>query len=268
MMGAPLSGPALLMVLLVVSGVARTQEIESPPANISHQMWFYRWQASLIGWQGEGVAGWLPGPDGAMRLEVSGGETALAEPRSLVSLQGEGQTIVLNGDLFGTRNPWGEAWQRLRPAEGLWLRLVADVLGEHRPSAPVLAAGVVPLASIRRAPLPRPFFAGGRSSPPARWRFQLPGLLDNPGPGSARSFRGRLTSRGLGRGGHATILTVTLLGAPARNVWRLTTSRLPGWVELERQEILILDSPPPPEAFVPLWPLAESLDLPPGFFGN
>ena len=167
-----------------------------------------------------------------------------------------------SGNLSGTRNAWAEAWQPLAYAEGLWTRLLADLLESGRPSALVRAAGVRPLSSPASVAIPRPrFLAGGAGARLSR-RFQLPDLLKPSTGPRETSLRDELGSRGAGRGGQDDILTLVVRPDLQGRSWRVTTSRLPGWVEFRDRRGLAVASPRA-EVFVPLWPLSQLLEFSP-----
>ena len=82
---------------------------------------------------------------------------------------------------------------------------------------------------------------------PASWRPPA------PGPDEVGDLRRRLAARGLGRGGDGLVLSLRwdeggLVATSARWPGRLVLRRTGG----EAAEL-------PPEAFLPLWPLAEFL---------
>jgi hypothetical protein len=162
----------------------------------------------------------------------------------LLQRRGRGWTLA-GQPVGGFVQPWSEPWRAVGPAAAAafggvldrWRGAVADDDPPARPRrwrpAPQHADQVVTLT--------------GWDDLPAEWR-----LAARPRQGG--DLRRRLTARGLGRGGDGVVLRLRRLeGALVAR-----SNRWPGTLTLAApgHEAATL----PPEAFLPLWPLAEFLD--------
>ncbi len=259
----------LVLYLLSLSwnpGKARAQESLDAGSTLFQS----GWTGSVLGRTQSGELCWVMGPEGALRLEilfpVVRPGNALTAPNLLNDLlrqRGQGYCLVLGEGADGTFNPWGEPWQRLDTAVGRWLIPVARLVSGH-PEAP--AFSLPPWREVTPATRGREFrLSPGRKisvgSASRTWQAELPALkrvLEEPATSSvATTFRRDSVGRGMGRGGSAEILRLTLsCGSPGS--WTLTTSRKPGRLELSvplRHAI----QRPGLEVFAPLWPLADVL---------
>lgn len=236
---------ALLMISTAVAKPGQTAETE---ADLPGTIRTVAYRASVFSFQDSGTVLWLPGPDGIMRLEIRRGRAGHDALTPLLAQSGAGWTAILGGQNPGTLNAWQEQWRQ--PPAGL--AQAARLVNE------ALTAG--PTLSVDRK---------------TRWRagaHRLNGRthgIDSLNPVSAEAssgpaFRQVVAARGWGRGGLGDVLALRwetgAEGQASHLVVRST--RRPGRLELTplaTYDVIYAM----PEAFVPLWPLAQLLTLTP-----
>ena len=176
------------------------------------------------------------------RLEVGVDEGGVpVDEASLLARRGRGWTFC-GGDEGAFVQPWHEAWEPLGPATARFLASLLQALQrEDGRGGGTTAPGML---ANRRAPA-RIVLETWDDLPPA-WRPPRRG----PGPSAGR-LRTRLVARGLGRGGPGLVLDHEVAGP----VQRLTSARWPATIELRPDPGHTLPQLPP-EAYLPLWPLA------------
>jgi hypothetical protein len=245
----------------------------SPAAESFGTLYFAKWGLSVWGAEEKGAVCWLRAEGGRLRLDVardlSGGR---GEPdlNQLLHRQGEGWTLAIPVPGSGTFNTWGKEWKKVRGDLARWAELLTGLL-ERGPSLNQvqLPSGVQLLAPVATT-CQRPRWLESLSEPVFSTRVQLPAWQFEPISeegiatlGSVTSFRSVMRARGRGRGADKEILTIrwdpgrvqtSAIGAS------ITSSRRGGRLLIEAlQEVPVRYSYP--ESFLPLWPLAESIDL-------
>lgn len=194
------------------------------------------WRAEALGREVGGVAGWVAGPGGALRLDLTVADDRAADPspgtgEALLARQGRGWTLVTGAGGDGVYGAWDREWQA--PPAGL-SALALEV------AALAAAPGAGPARRTLR--LDADPSAGSTATP----------KIEGPG----RGFRRALVTRGRGGGGPGERVTVRA-GAGDGRV-RVRSSRRPGWLEVaprERRTALGLAE----EVFLPWYPLGEVL---------
>jgi hypothetical protein len=262
-----------LVLALFLIPVISLAEISEPDSGESDRLQLVSWEASFLGNLQPGVACWVLSAEGALRLEVLPGAHENSHLSDLLEQEGEGFTLILGTGLSGTFNPWRQEWRSVDAAAAGWVRLVAGVLTGQDPRQVVrdqegrlLEQGLANHAP----PVPRFFHGLSDPSQPSRLRVQLPALDNLAGPGvslpderrggTISRFRQRMTFRGDGRGGDEEILTMAAVSWRGKTAWSLNSSRKPGRLLVSTPEPWAISSPGP-EAFAPLWPLVDLVDL-------
>lgn len=238
---------------------------------------FAGWRATAYGEEVAGFACWLAAADTALRIEIlaapdrpDADQPALTDHwrRALLERQGDGWTYAKAGQTQpGLLNRWGDEWRAVSPDLARLLRSVVARLATD-PAALAAPAQLTAQDSSgprRWRPLPR-----GRQ--PRQGSERLSGELWVTPPGDAgaagpatesrATWRRELVTRGRGRGGLAEAFVLTWVApehGQAAPQLTLRSVRRPGVVRLWR---LAAESVryPIPEAFLPLWPLAQLLD--------
>jgi hypothetical protein len=208
------------------------------------------YRATAFSYHEAGTLLWLVGPDGILRLEIRRADntaTGTDAWQPLLEQQGEGWTAIIAGHSDDTINAWGAQWR-------------------HPPAGLAQAAQLVTAALALGPP---------EAQGPKRWRagqtagqttkYRVASLVDSttsvlPGP----PWRREQTARGLGRGGQDNVLVLKWVAEAVERpaTLQVTASRSPGRLELElpiAAEVIYAM----PEAFVPLWPLAQLMTFTP-----
>lgn len=207
-------------------------------------------------WQLSSPLGEISGPlivlqdhDGSSwRCEVGLQDQAMVDPRSdLLHRTGRGWTITCS-EGEGFIQPWNDAWHPLgsEVTETFQQMIVAWEMGisPGEPAAP-------PSFRHRWQATPhhgqthQVLVLDSLDDLPASWQLQ---------PRSSHEtghLRRRLTTRGRGRGGEGVVLKLTV----EEGNLNITSVRWPGRLVLVRQGWVPM--PAPPEAYLPLWPLAD-----------
>ena len=177
-------------------------------------------------------------------------EIAMAEggawpsPEDVLHRRGRGWTITATPDGSFVK-PWSEPWRQLGPAAG---QAFASMLREWNGAAAAAARTTERHRwRLRESTRPEPVILDDWAGLPDAWR--PPG----EGVGDGGVLRRRLTARGRGRGGDGLVLDLRWEGDDLV----ATSARWPGRVVLIKTGAEPVDVPP--EAFLPLWPLAEFL---------
>ncbi|MCB1182000.1 hypothetical protein KDM41_01065 [bacterium] len=199
---------------------------------------------------GHAVAGalvWLDDGNGSLRVEVARGGPAAPTPAAVADLcawRGSGWTLVCGENGEGTLAPWSEPWRPV--AAGLSQAVRAIAAAVHAgPGDDVGRTG-------------RPW----RAAPPAR-REQRLEVANLVGDAPRAGWHGLVGGTGWGRGRAGEILALAWLVGPdgSRSRLQVRASGRPGALELvpdASRAVRYYD----PDAFIPLWPLAESLLVP------
>jgi len=243
-----------ILVISVTAGNGAVGETVEASANLPGSISIYSYRASVFSFQETGTLLWLAGPDGALRLELNRGVVATAGHRlvdPLLHQVGQGWTAVFGEHSQGTINPWGERWRQPPLGLGHMAQLVGEALAVGPPAA-VSERAVVSAEAWR---------AGARRI--SRIKFTIPSLEIAAGDTTPRNvFRSESVRRGLGAGGVAEVLELTWRRQAGVDQTSLVvnSTRRPGRLELAllaRHDVTFVM----PEAFVPLWPLAELITL-------
>jgi hypothetical protein len=227
----------------------------------------------LISALGESVQGFLclvEDEEGNLRAEIlinsrsgQGQVPADSVLPELLQQSGEGYTLILGDNNDGTYNPWRQRWETLDPALGNWIRVLGNGIQETFvaiPGARKLEATGSLRASGRRFGGPSAIEIGQVH------RFQLMSWSESdPRPGSVPekpNFRKQLVERHSGRGGDGEILQLVLASNSGTADWLVaTSSRKPGRLVLG-PPVRYPTGPLDLEVFIPLWPLADLLEIP------
>ncbi len=227
------------------------------------------WRAGALGDRAAGVACWLRGADGLLRLEIArfpSAEQAVLDSagwRLLLDRRGEGWTYVASGPGAATLGGWGAPLERAD--ESLRLRILM-LLGLREEAPGVWPADAPAAARLLAA---RPAAAAGRpgrpssarDDPPGAGRLRLAWTDPSPAPRRMResAFRAAQEQRGRGRGGDGEVWTVTWREDPqAGSLLRVVSSRRAGFLEIgppRAREVRYR----PEDAFVSLWSLGDLL---------
>ena len=203
------------------------------------------YQATAFSYHDMGTLIWLAGPDGILRLEIrraADGHHGANLLQPLLEQRGQGWTAILAGKNDDTLNAWGAEWRH--PPQGLAraAQLVTTTL-ESGPEASTKTPG--------------PWRAGAQSRETTK--YEVPSLVKTRESAPSHSvWHSEAAARGLGRGGGQDLLVLSWEPTvPGQSpVLKVTATRSPGNLELTvltaRDVIYAM-----PEAFVPLWPLAQ-----------
>lgn len=196
-----------------------------------------------------GTALWLVDGAGSWRVEIGQATEHHPDVEDLLTRQGTGWTLACAGPAAVLMQAWGEPWQEV---DGAMAATVARLLA--RWGGQITAMPAAPPAARR------PWRAASGRAPAAQTLTidQLPAAWSVPGEPLAHqdcrsALRRALTLRGRGRGGPGLRLDVTT--APSGGL-ELTSPRWPATVHLE-PAVLNHRSDVPPEAFLPIWSLAD-----------
>jgi hypothetical protein len=202
-------------------------------------------EASAFSYGLDGTLLWLSGPEGILRVEIRQAEPGdrPADPlRSLLAQAGTGWTAILGG-AGGTDmvNAWGQAWRR--PPAGL--ARLAQLVSEQLVAGPDL-----PVADARRW--------RARSGAPEIVRHQVPALQERSVERLPAGFRTGLVARGAGRSAAEELIELTWLrrSGPREARLQVRATGRAGRLNISRPTAHRIVYAMP-EAFVPLWPLAE-----------
>jgi len=216
-----------------------------PPENLPGTLQLAAYQATAFSYHETGTLLWLLGADDILRLEIRRGpqQQVLATVLpALLEQRGEGWTAILTRQGDDTLNAWGQEW--------------------HLPPAGMArAARLVSQALVAGPPTVSPDRGGWRAGSAANHpkKFRIPTLGRDSTPVAAgREFRQSHSGRGLGRGGADDVLELAWAASSTAEAPRLRVrvTRRPGHLELVHigAKKVVYASP---EAFVPLWPLAQ-----------
>jgi hypothetical protein len=280
-----------ILVTVVATGAAPAPAVSqgsaSPPGPEAARGWHSgtlgcgAWRLSVWGhvWRGAGC--WLPGPDQALRLEIlmaasgsSGAHARYPVPHlaDLLLREGEGWTVASPGQGLLLLQPWGEGWRALGGELSTGLRVLAAALTGGPDGLPPSGLAGVRRLPARRRPLPLvPWLrSASRAQQGTTVRLELLPAEPAPpeigasrveSPRGPRSWRSRMERRGTGRGGAGEILRLHWPdgeGPPRGRALEATSSRRPGRLVIRPGPQLVVHYPYP-EAFLPLWTLAELL---------
>ncbi len=214
----------------------------------------------FCGWGREvsGVACYLQPASDWLRIETVRQGIAESDRRRLWSRRGSGWSLAQAGPEGGTLQPWGDAW---RQAES-WLLLYARVLVAAQEGGASAASAALDTprrddsatGPVHRTIGWRASARRGRDDFPTL-RLTLPPSVEPDERRSVLNLRGRLAARGRGRGDPGEIWT---LRWPADDSLEVRSSRRSGTLTIRRTGRSPVTAPVP-EAFLPLWPLAEVL---------
>ncbi len=240
-----LTAAVILAGPLVETSRAAEDELDLPgTAYLAH------YRATAFSYQETGSLLWLAGPEGILRLEVLRAGHTTAEPdtwQPLLEQQGQGWTAILTGQSDDTINAWGAEWR-------------------HPPAGLAEAAQLVTTALVAGPPeqsAPRRWRAGQSAGHTAKYRVATLGESPALTP-QGLHWRQEQAARGLGRGGRDDMLVLrweAQIGEEPASL-HVMASRSPGSLEIELPEAAKVIYAMP-EAFVPLWPLAQLMTFTP-----
>jgi len=209
------------------------------------------WRFQAWGRSVSGLACWISEVDGRWRLEVATSDDDSADtPASLLYQIGDGWTVVSVDGSKTYMQPWRDKLESIPTADAD--RIVALLALAQKGS------GAVPVLETLGAHVGTG--AGRRVVSRMPWtddKIVAEALAVHWSNASGSHLRGVLEERGRGRGGPGEIWSLIFTG-PGNS--RLSSSRRSGILHLDGGR----DWPAhydPDEVFVPLWPLAELLDL-------
>lgn len=231
------------------------------------------WRGWALGESAAGSACWLRDDGGALRVEIArhGDGEACARPAwgRLLLRGGQGWTCLADGERGGVLMAWGGRLEEFAPALALRLHVLAILLeaGPRWEQTELDGRGRW-LPAARRYRQPRQPMAIASTAAAARdGGGRRLALSCTAAAGDARgsSSRRRLEARGRGAGGDGEIWTLRTANAgDLAGALRIESNRRAGQLMLTPLEALPV-SLDPEEVSLPLWPLAELLDLPHGW---
>ena len=240
----------LVVVVLLVGPLVETSSAADDELDLPGVAHLTHYSASVFSYQETGSLLWLAGAEGILRLEVRRADNTSANPATwlpLLEQRGQGWTAILAGLSDDTINAWGAEWR-------------------HPPAGLAQAAQLVTTALEAGPPEP---------SGPARWRagqsaghtakYRVATLGESPASTSQElPWRDEQAARGLGRGGRDDMLVLRwgVQDGEKPVFLQVTASRSPGRLEFELPETAKVIYAMP-EAFVPLWPLAQLMTFRP-----
>jgi len=229
-------------------------EADEPPADLPGTIHVASYAATAFSYHDTGSLLWLTGPDGILRLEVRRGSAGDDLLTPMLQQHGQGWTAILSGQGDDTLNAWGEEWRRPAPGVARAAQLVTTALLVGPPSADRIVgpwrAGKAALgARVHRIPT----LGDGETA-----------ATEDAEIGGDSDFHDRMATRGLGRGGEDELLVLAWLQPSDRANARLQVraTRRPGHLELALTASRAIQYAMP-EAFVPLWPLAQLVTVAP-----
>lgn len=234
----PALGPVLLLLLiaaprgLVPAAPGRgPADGAAPEAPVAATLARGTWQLETPLGRATGAMLLLRDPAGGRwRVEVGLAESAPVPGADLRQRRGRGWTLT-GGAGAGFIQPWAGPWREAGP----------------QATAALTEVVVAWLAAAAPEARPRTVVLRDWEALPAAWR--PPRRL----PAGRGDLRRALTRRGLGRGGPGAVLEL----APAEDGLRVTARRWPGNLRLQAPAVTAVEVAP--EAFLPLWPLADLL---------
>ena len=243
-----------LLILMALPPLARPsfgheQHHAEPNGTLHTATWrFQAWGRSV-----SGLACWICEVDGRWRLEVTLSDAdndSAVTPLTLLHQSGEGWTVVSADGIKTYMQPWRKKLESIPPADADRVVALMALAEKGTGVVSVLESlGAQVRARVGRRAVSRLPWADDTNPVEA--------LVVDWSNTSGSHLRGVLEGRGRGRGGPGEIWSLTFAG-PGTS--RLSSSRRHGVLYLEYGR----DWPAhydPEEVFVPLWPLAELLDL-------
>ena len=244
----------LLGWVALLSAPATAGGADEPPADLPGTIHVASYAATAFSYHDTGSLLWLTGPDGILRLEVRRGSAGADLLTPMLQQHGQGWTAILSGRGNDTFNAWGEEWHRPAPGVARAAQLVTTALLVGPPLAaqmvgPWRAGKAGSGARVHRIPT----LSGAETAAAEDAEF-----------GGNSDFHDRMATLGLGRGGADELLVLAWRQPSDRSQARLQAraTRRPGHLELALTASRAVQYAMP-EAFVPLWPLAQLVTVAP-----